>query len=79
MLRSKQEYAIQERDSRRVIRKDQREEYFSYNLRDMEGPVRPGSRKNDCSVRIASAEVLRQESAEVPRWCLGTCRKAGIA
>lgn len=30
---------------RRVIRKDQREEYFSYNLRDMEGPVSQDSGK----------------------------------
>ena len=61
MLRSKQEYDIQEGDLRRVIREDQREEYFSYNLRDMEGPVRLGFRKNDPNPRIASAEV--------PRWC----------
>lgn len=60
-MRGKQEYDIQERDSRRVIREDQREEYFSYNLRGMEGPVKPVFRKNDLSVRIASAEVLR--------WC----------
>ena len=59
-MRGKQEYDIQERDSRRVIREDQREEYFSYNWRDMEGPVKPIFRKNDLNVRIASAEVLRR-------------------
>ena len=64
MLRGRQEYDIQERDSRRVIREDQREEYFSYNLRDREGPVKPIFRKNDLNVRIASAEVLR--------WCSRT-------
>ena len=61
MLRGRQEYDIQERDSRRVIREDQREEYFSYNLRDREGPVKQIFRENDLNVRIASAEVLR--------WC----------
>lgn len=68
-MRGKQECDIQERDSRRVIREDQREEYFSHNLRDMEGPGKPRFRKNDPNVRMASAEVLRQESAEVLRWC----------
>lgn len=43
------------------IRENPKKKYFFYNLRDVEGPVRPGSRRKLSKHRDSSAKVLRQE------------------
>lgn len=46
------------------IRENPKKKYF-YNLRNVEGPVRPGSRRKLSKHRDSSARFLRQELQNV--------------